>query len=125
MAKTATLPKLELLALLIGSQLTDFFLQELDINVEKIHIFSDSNITLSQLHSGRNGGTFVNNRVRKMRALHESWLSKNIDSRYYCVHTNDNIADCATRGLNSSALQDHEWWKGPGFILTDYQTGPR
>ncbi|KAK6029867.1 Pao retrotransposon peptidase, partial [Ostertagia ostertagi] len=94
--RTLTTPKLELLALLIASQLTDFICNELDLPIDTIRIFSDSNIALSQLHSGQNAGTFVNNRVRKMRALYESWQRKKMKwsesevlTQLHCVDVNE------------------------------------
>ncbi|CAJ0590328.1 unnamed protein product [Cylicocyclus nassatus] len=113
---SATIPKLELLAIFIGYQLTDYLLNELDIKISKIHIFSDSNIALSQVHFGKSAGTFVNNRVRKIRARHASWTQKHIETCCYYINTAENPADCATRGLKISEFGDHQWWTGPSFL---------
>ncbi|KAK6016802.1 Pao retrotransposon peptidase, partial [Ostertagia ostertagi] len=115
--KTGTIPKLELLALLIAAQLTDFVRKELDLPISKIRIFSDSKIALHQVHSGKNAGTFVNNRVKKIRALHTTWENANIESSFYHVNSTENPADCATRGIDRENFHTHFWWHGPQFLL--------
>uniref|UniRef100_A0A7I4Y6K3 Integrase catalytic domain-containing protein n=1 Tax=Haemonchus contortus TaxID=6289 RepID=A0A7I4Y6K3_HAECO len=120
--KTGTIPKLELLALLIASQLTDFVRKELDIPISSIRIFSDSKIALHQVHSGKNAGTFVNIRVKKIRSLSTSWNNANIDTSFYYVNSTENPADCATRGVDKTNFQNHFWWHGPKFLLENENT---
>lgn len=81
--KNGTLPKLELLALLVATELSGNIRKELHIFIERIRIFSDSRIALTQIHSGKNSGTFVNNRVRKIRAMFASWQEHNLDLLLY------------------------------------------
>lgn len=82
-------------------------------------------IALSQTRSGKNGGTFVNNRARKIRLKVELWQQQNIKYSFLYVNTHDNPADCATRGLNSSTLLDHYWWTGPPFLQRDQEAWPK
>ncbi|KAK6032377.1 Tas retrotransposon peptidase A16, partial [Ostertagia ostertagi] len=72
-AKTVTIPRLELLALLIGVRLTNFALQEMHLSIKEVHIFSDSQVTLNWVQSNSRNGTFVINRCQEIRSKIQNW----------------------------------------------------
>ncbi|KAK6012576.1 hypothetical protein OSTOST_22254, partial [Ostertagia ostertagi] len=62
-----TIPRLELVALQLGMQLTKFVYDELDLKIDKINIYSDSQIALNWIQSDKPKGVFIQNRVLKIR----------------------------------------------------------
>ncbi|KAL6734937.1 hypothetical protein Aduo_005424 [Ancylostoma duodenale] len=112
-----TTPRMELLACHMAAKLSQFLRKELAIRLNSIRFLSDSQIALYWIHSKKTLKTFVNNRVKYIRAVMDELVSEKIETRFYYVSTESNPADCATRGLNASEIVDHTWWHGPGFIL--------
>ncbi|XP_070854683.1 uncharacterized protein [Drosophila suzukii] len=77
----------------------------------------DSEIVLHWLSAPpRNWNTYVCNRTAEI-------LSEYPRSCWSHVRSEDNPADCASRGLHPSKLLDHElWWKGPSWMaLPQYE----
>jgi len=80
--------------------------------------WSDSRIALDWLHSDpRKYRSFISSRITKINKLVDlSWWSH--------VRSEDNAADCASRGIMPSELVTHPlWWHGPRF-LTDASLEP-
>ncbi|KAK6021496.1 Pao retrotransposon peptidase [Ostertagia ostertagi] len=57
-----TIPKLELVALQIGMQLTKFICDEIDLAISRVIVHSDSQIALGWVHSEKSKGVFIQNR---------------------------------------------------------------
>ncbi|XP_072376467.1 uncharacterized protein [Diabrotica undecimpunctata] len=109
--KSITIPKLELCAALLGSQLIDKVTKSLSILNMPIYMWSDSKIVLSWLKLEPNQlQVFVANRVTKIQSLTSS------DSWHY-VNTKENAADIASRGIfPESFLESQLWFQGPQFL---------
>ncbi|XP_070141628.1 uncharacterized protein [Drosophila kikkawai] len=75
--------------------------------------WTDSEIVLHWLSaSPRNWNTYVCNRTAEI-------LNDFPRSCWNHVRTEDNPADCASRGLHPSKLLEHRlWWKGPSWLAT-------
>lgn len=103
-----TLPRLELSAALLLSQLTLTVMDSLPINLEEIHLWSDSQIALCWIHSPPlKGNQFVSNRVHKIKSLVPKAQWHHITGKW-------NPADCASRGILPEKLLHHDlWWYGP------------
>ncbi|KAL0829413.1 hypothetical protein ABMA28_004186 [Loxostege sticticalis] len=107
--KQVSLPRLELLGALLLSQLirkvTD------SISVSSITAWTDSMVVLGWLSGDINKWKpFVANRVRQIISIIPA-------SNWHHVRSEDNAADCATRGLSSKSLQDQKlWWEGPIWL---------
>ena len=57
--------------------------------------------------------TYIGNRIATVTNLVPS-------SAWKHVPTQDNPADCASRGLSPSELRDHKlWWTGPPWLLAE------
>ncbi|XP_070541647.1 uncharacterized protein [Ptychodera flava] len=112
--KEITLPKLELMAAVIGARLTKFVHTALAsrINITKSVLWLDSQIVLHWLRSDKTLPRFIRNRVNEIRTTIPNATFK------YCP-TRDNPADVLTRGINSKQLKESQlWWNGPYWLKT-------
>ncbi|XP_076397896.1 uncharacterized protein LOC105664063 [Megachile rotundata] len=99
--KTVSIPRLELLAAYLLSRLMVVIRSALQFDNIPCHCWTDSTIVLSWLRQQPSQWqTFVANRVSKIQnALPDvTWLH---------VPTRENPADCASRALSASELQNH------------------
>ncbi|XP_024882812.1 uncharacterized protein LOC112461708, partial [Temnothorax curvispinosus] len=110
--KAVTLPRLELQAALLLSQLVDKIRSSIDLTDVEVFLSSDSKITLNWIASpSRKWSTFVVNRVGEIQRLTD------ISSWRYVASCN-NPADILSRGSFPDDLIDsHMWWHGPSFLL--------
>uniref|UniRef100_A0A914HND9 Integrase catalytic domain-containing protein n=1 Tax=Globodera rostochiensis TaxID=31243 RepID=A0A914HND9_GLORO len=91
-SKALTIPRMELLAILIGS-----------------HLWSDSQIALSWVASKETHPQFIERRLKEIRGK--------ADCTFHFVRTAENPADIATRGAIPEELhQNLLWWEGPPWL---------
>ncbi|CAJ0604885.1 unnamed protein product [Cylicocyclus nassatus] len=114
-----TIPRMELLACHMAAKTVKFLRTQLKIHLQSIRFLTDSQIVLYWIQTSKPLKTFVANRVKYIRHVLSELKSDKIDSGFYYINTDHNSADCATRGLTASELQNHMWWIGPSFF-----TGP-
>lgn len=109
--KTLSIPRLELCAALLGTQLTQIVLESLNIKVP-VFFWSDSQVVLHWLKTEPNIlETFVANRVSKIQLLTDNYT-------WNYVRSNNNPADIASRGISTKQLLEcNLWWNGPEFLL--------
>ncbi|XP_077990939.1 uncharacterized protein LOC144445271 [Glandiceps talaboti] len=111
--KEITLPRLELMAAVIGgARLTKFVHNALasKVNVTHCTLWLDSQIVLCWLRSDKTLPCFVRNRVNEIHTVLPNTTFK------YCP-TQDNPADLLTRGINARKLNESElWWHGPTWL---------
>lgn len=110
--QTISLPRLELNAALLLSRRLQNVLQALDIsNNITTFCWSDSTAVLGWIKgTPQNHKTFVANRITEIQ-------SNTNPSQWYHVASNENPADCASRGLNPVQLLTHMiWWEGPTWL---------
>ncbi|XP_076668216.1 uncharacterized protein LOC143368895 [Andrena cerasifolii] len=115
--KRVSLPRLELCGAHLLTRLTARTLEALDRAVDDVHLWTDSLVTLGwiQSHSSR-WQTYVANRVADIQRTLPN-------ARWHHVRSQDNPADCASRGPAPSELPSHPlWWIGP--ISLTRITGP-
>lgn len=122
--KPLTIPRAELLAILISVRMTQYLLQQRDINITAIHLFSDSLIALHWVHTNRELKTFVKNRVSAIKKIIDTFRDRNIHVQFRHVVSQDNPADHATRGLATKDANGSSWWTGPSFLLHDPSRWP-
>jgi hypothetical protein len=111
--KVVTLPRLELCAMLLLSQLVTKLLSVFEnrFTVNSVHLWSDSQIALSwiQSHSSR-WNIFVSNRVAQIQNLTSNFS-------WHYVKSADNPADLPSRGIPIDTILTSEiWWNGPKFL---------
>ena len=94
--KTQTPPRLELLAALLGAQLSEYLTKTLQLTKTKCEFiyWSDSQIVLSWISSTKQLPQFVRTRVHKIKEITSS------NTWRFCP-TSMNPADLLTRGLDT------------------------
>uniref|UniRef100_A8QHS0 Pao retrotransposon peptidase family protein n=1 Tax=Brugia malayi TaxID=6279 RepID=A8QHS0_BRUMA len=108
--KGMTIPRLELMAILIGTRAAQFVITQLDIVNTRIILWSDSKCALYWIKNHSNLlPRFVQNRVEEIRKT--KFIFRYIPSE-------DNHVDVATRGLNPNQLRSFTpWWHGPSWLV--------
>lgn len=109
--KLLTVPRLELVSALLLTRLMLKVVAATSHLKVKIYLWSDSTIVLAWLSSHpRRWQTFVANRTTEIL---ESFTS----NQWSHVRTEDNPADCASRGISPVDLPTHHlWWSGPDWL---------
>ena len=115
--KKMTIPRLELLALLIGMRSLKFVSKKLKLENTKITVWTDSQCVLSWIKTKKPLSVFVRNRLTEITS------EKNVE--FWFIHTKENPADLPSRGLSSSDLKENSlWWKGPQWLKHDQTSRP-
>lgn len=112
--KSMTIPRLELSAALILSELIHRINDIFESYVSRVYCWSDSSIVLCWINSSPSRwGVFVSHRVAKIQELTTSFIWKH-------VPTNCNPADLITRGASPSQLLSSSlWFNGPYFLASN------
>ena len=105
---TLTVPRLELMAALVGARLAVFCAKALHLPHSSVSLYSDSMVTLGWI-TGSTTDVFVRNRVKEIRSLFEP-------SQWSWVSTGQNPADLPTRSCAS--ISKEFWTHGPQFLTT-------
>ncbi|KAH7723309.1 Pao retrotransposon peptidase family protein [Aphelenchoides avenae] len=107
-----TIPRLELMAGVLGARLIDFLQKQLTIKAPRASLHTDSQVMLFWIKSQEKQHVFVENRLKEIRALIDL---QGIALRY--VPSELNPADVLSRGIRADQLQDHDLWRhGPPFL---------
>jgi hypothetical protein len=114
-----SIPRLELNAALLLAKLYIKVKNTLEssIKIDNTFLFSDSLVVLSWIKNPTvRLEAYIFNRANLIKQ------NTSIQSWSY-VDTKENPADCLSRGMNPSELQNHQlWWQGPGFLkIFDYE----
>ncbi|XP_075241729.1 uncharacterized protein LOC142336702 [Convolutriloba macropyga] len=112
--RSLCVPQLELCAALLGANLVEAVSSSLNdqrFPTPKVYAWTDSTVTLAWLQDfPRKWKTFVANCVEKIQNLIPS-------SNWNFVPTEENPADCASRGISAANLAKHSlWWNGPSWL---------
>lgn len=114
--KKISLPRLELEAALLLSQLLSSVKAAFGERIDQVRLWSDSTVTLGWIKAeSQRFKTYVANRITKIQELTEG-------ATWHHVPTAENPADLLSRGttvdnLKSCAL----WWHGPSWLVEDIQ----
>jgi hypothetical protein len=107
-----TIPRLELLGILIGVRAKDFVRNSITQPIHSEHIWVDSQIALSWLETTGTLDTFVHNRVTEIR--------KHRSAKFHYIRSNENPADLCARGTTSPKLKNLSlWFHGPGWLSAE------
>ena len=107
--KPTTIPRLELLAVLIGIRGLKFVESSLQIPIKKKILWTDSTCVLNWIKSNKPLPTFVENRLKEIRDQN--------DVEYHYVNTKENPADMASRGRKlRDLIKDELWRHGPHWL---------
>ncbi|CAL4069072.1 unnamed protein product, partial [Meganyctiphanes norvegica] len=118
--KVDTIPKLELMALLIGSILASYCVKALfHVKISAIYLWGDSKTALSWCSSYDVKEDFVSNRVRQIR--------NNVpQANLMYIRSEMNPADILTRQPKAEVfLKNTLWWNGPPFLVSPESMPPQ
>ena len=112
-----SIPRLELLAALIGVRCIKFVERELKLKIEQKHIWLDSQCVLNWIGSKRTLTKFVDNRLIEIRSDREI--------NFHYIASLENPADFASRGLETEEIRNKDlWWYGPEWLLSPSDSWP-
>ena len=116
--KEISIPRLELMAMEIGTRCLGLVERELDLAIENKIVFSDSEIALHWLTTKKQLKVFVANRVEKIKS------AGGIEFQY--VATGDNPADLATKPkADVKDLTSELWLHGPKWLKESQENWPK
>ena len=118
--KRLTIPRLELNGALILAQLLYHCKNVLDLPLSSVHAWTDSTIVLAWIQGNpRRFKVYVGNRVAQILELIPADCWRHVVSE-------DNPADCASRGMFPSELLIHDlWWDGPSWLKSEPSQWPK
>ncbi len=103
-----TIPRLELLAVLIGSRMITFLLKQMKLSSSKCVLWTDSECCLHWLKTTKPLARFVENRIKEIKGIQNSIPGAMV---FNFVSGKENPADLATRGTSFLELKsDRLWW---------------
>lgn len=115
--KKVTIPRLELLACVLGARLAKYIVDALFLKDVSICYWTDATVALCWIQREENWGVFVNNRVKEIRSLSKKECWRHIPGKF-------NPADIASRGCTPQHLLQYGWWEGPEFLKTSPEAWP-
>ncbi|CAJ0604869.1 unnamed protein product [Cylicocyclus nassatus] len=119
-----TIPRMELLACHMAAKTVQFLRSQLKVRFLSIRFLTDSQIVLYWIQSHKPLKTYAINRAKYIRRVLDELKADEIATGFYYLATETNPADCATRALTASELQQHIWWTGPSFFTTPFEQWP-
>ena len=110
--KTLTVPQLELQAAIMASRLKSEIFEEINLEIDETHFWSDSKIVLPYLsNTQRRFSTFVSHRVSEI-------VSSSDVKEWHHIPGKMNVADDCTRGKEFQELTlQCRWITGPEFLM--------
>ena len=105
-----TIPRLELMAAVVGARLMNFVQESLALRNPPVTFWTDSTDVLCWIRNKKQRKIFVQNRVSNILQLTDS-------DQWYHVRGSENPADLGTRGVTLQAIEESKlWWEGPPFL---------
>ncbi|XP_078334132.1 uncharacterized protein LOC144625796 [Crassostrea virginica] len=115
--KQVSMPRLELLAVIIGVRSLHFVESQLKLKISEKILWTDSQCVLHWMKTRKPLTVFVENRVKEIRG------SSDLNLQY--VASADNPADIASRGTTTETLKNSiRWWNGPSWLTENKSQWP-
>ena len=107
-----TLPRLELLSILVGAKLVKYILDTLDhLTFRGVHVWADNEPSIQWIRNRQSPLVFVKNQVEKILNIRRAYP---FTLRH--VPTQDNPADWLSRGTTKGKLMKSNWFHGPAWL---------
>ena len=104
-----TLPRLELLAAVVGMRASNFVMKEVKVPISERILWTDSKCVLLWLQSQARLAVFIENRIKELR--------RESEVQFRHVQSEENPADQVTHGLTPTEIADSDqWWHGPHWL---------
>ena len=118
--KRVTIPRLELMAALLGAQWADKVKKALSMEEIETVYWSDSQCVIWWIHSSKPLKTFVHNRVRDIKALSEPAGWRHVPGEL-------NPADQLSRGISTpqELATSQTWFNAPEFLYKEEDHWPK
>lgn len=119
--KNQTIPRLELMALVLGAEIVEYLRKNATFEIKDTFIWVDSSPALFQATSKRPEiltDKFVRNRVLKIQKMAEGATIR-------FVPTKINPADIVSRGCTFLELEKSIWFTGPSFLTQTQDNWPQ
>ena len=112
--KRVTLPRLELIAAVVGARLLDYFCRETGLDAAKATLWTDSTVALGWICSDpKRWKPFFANRVIEIESC-------TVPAQWKHCPGEDNPADHLSRGVSAGDLQELlNWWHSPSWLSLD------
>ncbi|XP_076299895.1 uncharacterized protein LOC143218550 [Lasioglossum baleicum] len=109
--KTISIPRLELNAAVLVTRLLEWTSSSLKLPSSRIYGWTDSTVVLAWLRQHPSTwNTYVANRVSEIQ-------TRLPQVKWQHVRSQENPADCASRGISVSEFATHKlWWSGPDWL---------
>ena len=105
-----TTPCLELCAAILGVEVAELVIKELDLKPQPITYYSDSRVVLRYISNEiRWFYVYVSNRVQRIRR-------STFPNNWHYIPSHLNPADLATRSVDAQNLSESTWHTGPMFL---------
>ena len=115
--KELSIPRLELLAVLLGARSLKFVEKSLQLKMKEMILWTDSKCVLHWLRSKKMLSSFIQRRGNEIKS------NGSIDFRYVATH--DNPGDIASKGMSTNELQKCKlWWHQPNWLSQDKDNWP-
>ncbi len=117
--KPVSIPRLELLAAVVATELDQHIKRHLEIPIERTFFWTDSTIVLQYINNKHcRFKTFVANRTSK---IHE----RSVPSQWKHIDSASNPADDVSRGMSmGEILSSEQWVSGPHFLQLEEEHWP-
>ena len=117
--KSITVPRLELAAAVLATEMSEFLERELDIPRAQHFYWCDSRVVLGYIrNSTRRFHVYVANRVQAIS-------NRTTPDQWRFIPSGENPADVTSRGSSVRELVDNKfWWHGPPFLTNSTDLPP-
>ncbi|XP_033112194.1 uncharacterized protein LOC117113075 [Anneissia japonica] len=105
-----TIPRMELCAAVLGTEVSELAVTELDLKIDAVYFYTDSKVVMGYItNRTRRFYLYVSNRVARILRVSKPEYWKYIPTAM-------NPADVGSRSIKAKDLQNSPWLQGPTFL---------